>query len=50
MTCICSDCKGSDTHMFRVQAKGNQLNFDKSYQAMHISDKPDSKALCQLCC
>ena len=45
MTCIHSQCKGSDMHMFRVQAKGNQLNFDTSCQAMHISDKPDSKAL-----
>ena len=45
MTCTHSKCKGSDIHMFRVQAKGNQLNFDTSCQAMHISDKPDSKAL-----
>ena len=33
------------THTFRVQAKGNQLNFDTSCQSRHISDKPDSKAL-----
>ena len=32
-------------HMFRVHAKGNQLDFDTSCQPMHISDKPDSKAL-----
>ena len=37
---------GNDMHTFRVQAKGNQLNFDTSCQPMHISDKPDSKALC----
>ena len=45
MTHICSECKGSDMHTFRVQAKGNQLKFDTSCQTMHISDKPDSKAL-----
>ena len=31
-------------HTFRVQAKGNQLNFDTCL-SRHISDKPDSKAL-----
>ena len=46
MTCIHSECEGSGTHMFRVQAKDNQLNFDTSCQAMHISDKSESKALC----
>ena len=46
MTHICSECKGSDMHTFRVQAKGNQLNFDTSCQAMYISDMPDSKVLC----
>ena len=32
-------------HMFRVQAKGNQLNFDTLCQAMHICDTADSKDL-----
>ena len=38
-------CKGSEMYMFRVQAKGNQLNFDTSCQAVHISNKAYSKAL-----
>ena len=37
---------GNDMHTFRVQAKGIQLNVDTSCMSMHISDKPDSKALC----
>ena len=36
---------GNDMHTSRVQAKGNQLNFDTSCQAMHISNKQNSKAL-----
>ena len=31
-------------HMFRVQPKGIQLNFDSSCLSIYISDKPDSKA------
>ena len=34
--------------MFRMQAKGIQLNFDTSWLSIYIDDKPDSKALSYL--
>ena len=48
MTCTQSKSKGSDMHMFIVQAKGIQLNFDTSWMSVYKHDKPDSKAVCVL--
>ena len=45
MTCKYTKGKGSDASTFKVQVKGIQLNFDTLCMPMHISDKPDSKAL-----
>ena len=44
MTHTCAQSKGGDMHIFRVQDKGIQLNFDTSWMPMYISIKPDSKA------
>ena len=36
---------GNAMQTFRVQVKDTQSNFDTSWMSLHISNKPDTKAL-----